>query len=195
MPYELADKRKAITFGYHQKQKQINKYFFKHQISIERQITIKKLFSQKYISWNLCEAVNNGRYQRSKRIRARLNKFITLGQAYLITLTFTDDVLKSTSHDTRRRYVARHLSSHYQYYFANVDYGKTTEREHYHAVVDCSVLGVIPDKSWEYGFSDIKKVRLNQDSINAIPKYTSKLTNHALKASGQMERIIYSRKK
>lgn len=192
--YTLEQKQLVIKQGYHLLQKRISKYFYKHELSIERQIKIQRQFSKKYADWELCFKVNNARYQRTKRIRERLNTFIYLGQAYLLTLTFTDDVLSSTSYDTRRQYVRRYLSKNYQYYFANIDFGETNNREHYHATVDASVLGVIPDKDWPYGFIDIKPVRLNDKSPIAISKYQSKLSNHAIKNSGRMIRIIYSRK-
>ena len=74
---------------------------------------------------------------------------------------------------------------------ANIDYGKTTGREHYHAVITSETK---PPKSWKYGFIDILKVKTTDNDTTRISKYISKLTNHAIKHTTKSKRIIYSRK-
>lgn len=127
------------------------------------------------------------------RVRRKILSMMVLGSCSFLTLTFTDDVLNNTSEDTRRRYVSRFLKSISDNYVANVDYGKENGREHYHAVV----LGTELDMSgWDnYGFSNCKKVAINDDSTNSsrMSKYIYKLSNHATKQSTQRKKIIYSR--
>lgn len=127
------------------------------------------------------------------RVRRKILSMMVFGSCSFLTLTFTDDVLNNTSEDTRRRYVSRFLKSISDNYVANVDYGKENGREHYHAVV----LGTELDMSgWDnYGFSNCKKVSINDDSTNSsrMSKYIYKLSNHATKQSTQRKKIIYSR--
>jgi hypothetical protein len=39
-----------------------------------------------------------------------------------------------------------------------------------------------------------RKINPSMDDIQAVSKYIAKLTNHALKQSAQLKRIIYSKK-
>lgn len=127
------------------------------------------------------------------RVRRKILKMMVLGSCSFLTLTFTDDVLNSTSEETRRRYVSRFLKSISTDYVANIDWGKQNGREHYHAVVlgtDFEMVG------WDkYGFSNCKKVAINDDTTNSsrMSKYIYKLSNHATKLSTQRKKIIYSR--
>lgn len=111
-----------------------------------------------------------------------------------LTLTFTDDVLASTSEDTRRRYVARFLKSISQNYVGNIDYGKLNEREHYHAIVEGDQLDL---SSWTYGFTKCIKVGYSDIITDTarLSKYINKLSNHATKKTTKGKKIIYSRQK
>lgn len=113
------------------------------------------------------------------------------------TLTFTNEVLDSTSADTRRRYVSRYLKSISPAYIANIDYGDkdknpdSNEREHYHCMIACDEM----PKSWTYGFCKFKLVPKDMIDIKRTSKYIVKLTNHAMKLerTGKAKRLIYSR--
>lgn len=135
-------------------------------------------------------AINNANYNRVKRLKGRIEQYLTMGQCIWLTLTFTDEILAKTSQETRRRYVSRFLKSQSNSYIANIDYGKDTEREHYHAVVLCDYL----DKSkWLYGFSYTERVKNHVNSPKKLSKYVSKLTNHAIKETTKRQVYIYSR--
>lgn len=161
--------------------------------------------------WRAARALNQSRYGRVTRLRARLNGMILSGDAWFVTLTFRNRVLEDTSQETRRKYVRRWLKERTDYYVANIDFGDhhiyigsdgekaATGREHYHALV----IGRMPEKvdengrrspDWPYGFSKQVRVRAHDASVKKIPLYISKLTNHALKASVGNTRYIYSKK-
>ena len=127
------------------------------------------------------------------RVRRKILKIMVLGSCSFLTLTFTDDVLNSTSEETRRRYVARFLKSISTDYVANIDWGDETQREHYHAVV----LGTDFEMSgWDkYGFSDCRTIGRKDDECTSskISKYIYKLSNHATKETTRRKKIIYSR--
>jgi len=121
------------------------------------------------------------------RVRQHIENVVLNNNAVFITLTFRDDVLKTTSPQTRRRYVARYLKSQGLEYVANIDFSPDIEREHYHAVI-CSRVDL---KAWKYGFASAEKVRAHKGDMERLTKYITKLTNHALKVD--ITRLIYSR--
>lgn len=138
--------------------------------------------------------INKASYQRIKRLKDKITQYINEKPCIWATLTFTDEVLNTTSQDTRRKYVRRFLKQHCDSYIANIDYGvdeKYTQREHYHALM---VVNRMNKGSWTYGWDKYKKVRVNQKSSPVrISKYISKLTNHAIKESTRQCFIVYSR--
>lgn len=141
------------------------------------------------INLDQCHKIDHNKYKRTSRLRNRVSSLIKSGQAYFITLTFRDDVLESTSEETRRKYVRRFLKEHCSEYVANIDYGKTTEREHYHAITNCNI------ENWPYGFHLSKPIAPNLESETKLPIYITKLTHHALKKTARGSSLIYSRKK
>ena len=150
-------------------------------------------FEQKAgMPWSLLMSMKTSRYSRKRRIQKRIQKYIQEGKGAFYTLTFRDHVLASTSEDTRRQYVRRWLSLNFKQYVANIDFGDKNEREHYHAVVNLED-GVLPEE-WPHGFHKVQFVAFEGVDDTRISKYMSKLTNHALKQSGHLKRIIYSRK-
>lgn len=131
----------------------------------------------------------DARRQKVARLKKRVKRMIDRSEfVYFFTLTWRDEVLNNTSQKTRRTYVQRFLSSlDYIDYFANIDFGSETEREHYHAIV-CLKSFNLPE--WEYGWFYYEKVRVNGKSISRISNYVNKLTYHAYKDSTKNERCI-----
>ena len=136
--------------------------------------------------------LNYARYKRKQRVQNRVEDYVLQGECYFLTMTFSDSVLANTSPKTRRAYVRRYLKSFSSCYVANIDYGKTTHREHYHALI---VAPEISKNPWhKYGFMDIRKVGSSKGNLEATCKYVVKITNHAMKVNdGILPRIIYSR--
>lgn len=137
-----------------------------------------------YLNWeNDVRQIEHGidlRKQKKRRTRHYLldmrSRFINL---HFVTFTFNEDVMTSTNDDTRHRYVARFLNEHTRDYYANVDYGSKTQRQHYHAVV---ALKDYPMPPFPYGYYDIEVVRedkRNNGDLKAISTYINKLANHA----------------
>lgn len=148
--------------------------------------------------------INLSSYRKTNRIRNRITKYLLEGPCIWLTLNFSDAVLQNTNDVTRRQYVRRFLKP-YQKYIANIDFGddseyidrhgkkrKGTSREHYHAIVRTDIN--IDMKKWSYGFAFTERIRNNEKSIKKIPKYITKLTNHAVKESTKRCHIIYSRR-
>ena len=109
------------------------------------------------------------------------------------TLTFDNDTLESTSKTTRRRYVGRFLASNCESYIANIDFGKTNNREHYHFVALCK--NDIEKNSWKYGFDSYREIKQDKDSLQKAKKYLLKLNNHSYKDTTKNERVIMNKQK
>ena len=130
--------------------------------------------------------------RKRQRISNKIYQFVLSGNGIFVTLTFSEEVLASTTKETRRRYVARYLKTQSETYVANIDFGGKNGREHYHAIVakNCDL------KQWKdkYGMINVKRIRNTKDDLNRVKNYVAKLTNHALKnTTKQADRLLFSR--
>lgn len=145
--------------------------------------------SEQLAIWREAERINLAYYARVKRLKDRIACMLSEGMCYFLTLTFSDVTLNKTSQQTRRKYVTRFLRSQSDTYVANIDYGAQNGREHYHAVIQSDSVNM---SLWDcYGFSNAKIIG-SEDDYTPVAKYISKLTNHAIKATTQGCRAIYS---
>lgn len=129
--------------------------------------------------WSTIEKIVNSNYSKRHRILKRITAmFNGCSKLYFGTLTFTDSILNSTSVKTRRTYVARFLKSNCNVYVSNVDFGDTTNREHYHFIADINSTCI-----WPYGIFKFELVRQSGCSDKCITKYIAKLTNHCVKGT------------
>lgn len=135
-----------------------------------------------------CRKINASYRQRRNRLRDRIEKIISTGNGYFITLTFNDKYLYELSDPIKRKYVAQYLKSSSDIYVANVDYGSEKGRIHFHA---CASLKEYPVE-WIYGFSKFDPIINVQDDYK-LACYISKLTNHAIKETTHRTSLIYSR--
>ena len=157
-----------------------------------------------------CDLIINADKERRKRLRKRINSMFMQGRCYFVTLTFNDDFLSKTSPKDRRIKVTRFLKIVSSQYVGNVDYGKTTEREHYHAIILSDKLddiqyhyfkqyGWVCDDCEQFsqwsniGFYTIKSCNKDEDDIKKLSSYVTKLTNHAIKETTKRNALIYSR--
>lgn len=135
--------------------------------------------------------INTASYKREKRLNKRIETYLSSGQCIWLTITFDDLTMSKTNEKTRRKYVSRFLKQVSNYYVANIDYGKTTEREHYHAVV---LTDFVEPTLWPYGFIYTERIKNHLKTPLKLSKYVSKLTNHAIKESTKRNVYIYSKK-
>ena len=113
-----------------------------------------------------------------------------------VTFTFNDKTLKLNS-IYRKKKITRLLNSipFVVDYIGNIDFGKTTNREHYHYIVAFDSENFKGNYSMEnrhfklkefepylrYGSYDLKPIRRNLIDFKKVSSYIAKLTNHALK--------------
>lgn len=137
-------------------------------------------------------ALNSAKRKRKIRVFDRIGELIKTGHCLFLTLTFKNEVLASTSEETRRKYVRRYLKAQGDVYVANIDFGGERGREHYHAVIAVDQVDL---KAW-HKYGAIKALRVPPSGTDAerVTKYVAKLSNHALKLTcGVAPRLIYSR--
>lgn len=198
MGFTQQERALAIAKGIDKQVAQISRAWFnarldttidKDDLAKHMNATIK---SFGYFEWELGCAINNARYKRVQRIRERVKEIVQSGSAVFVTLTFTDNVLETTTAETRKKYVSRFLKGNSSVYVANKDFGATNGREHYHAIVS-SPTKIDLSQWFQYGAINVKKVRTTQTDLVRVSKYVGKITNHAIKQTAQRQRLIYSR--
>lgn len=141
--------------------------------------------------------IRRSRKTSAYRLMNRIKKMMISSKCVFSTLTFRDEVLAKTSVITRRRYVSRFLKLCGTQYAANIDFGRTHNREHYHAVIAVEKIPPQALKLWrdKCGAVNVEKIRHSKDN-KAVALYMTKLFNHAIKLNtGLNNRILYSRSK
>lgn len=133
---------------------------------------------------------------KRQRLNKRIYQLITNNNCLFLTFTFSDETLKNTNEKTRLRYIKKFLNEQANEYILNCDYGKTTEREHYHAIVNPIVKDMVYYRAYKLG-------KINGRRINKLKRFTKNnktlkeiaqdLTEHATKNSTKNTKIIYSR--
>lgn len=165
--------------------------FYNPHIADDLQASLDEMKAENETYFNEALKIIESDRSRHKRLKNRIKHMLDKGQCIFLTLTFRDDVLNNTSPRTRCLYVKRFLKSLSTDYVANIDYGKKTEREHYHAVI---LADHYSQDSWEYGFSKGKPIVYNTEDPLPVAKYITKLTNHAVKETCKRSQVIYSRR-
>jgi len=196
----LINKQKVLLSGLHLVHKKISKYKFEaskkspndwrnFNFALELDNKFKEFFGD---DWLIAQRLNANEYKRVKRLKDKMLNSVLSNQAIFLTLTFTDDTIARTTNLTRRRYVSRYLKSQSDYYIANLDFGATNAREHYHAVI---VSKKVDYSMWrKYGAINSKRIAPTQTSNVRVSKYVAKLSNHAIKETATQQRLIYSKK-
>ena len=188
-------KATILANGLHKQVKKLDREIYEHIANDDYDIPFYEMI---FCNEHHCDikdletarSINNSNYHRVKRLNDRIQRYLASGVCIWLTLTFTDDVLAKTTELQRRRFVVKYLKSQSNYYVANIDYGKTTEREHYHALVVSEYVNM---EEWRYGFAYTARVKNHCGSSIKISKYVSKLTNHAIKESTKRTAYLYSR--
>lgn len=136
-------------------------------------------------------------HQRRRRIRKYINEMaLTFPRLMLCTLTF-NDVLMTTSEESRKQYVSRYLNSVCADYFACIDFGGKLGREHYHAIIaaDYPMQYVgkhkrrecydfkDESKRWSNGWANFTYIDTSGANVYKVLGYAMKSVNYAFKAA------------
>lgn len=162
------------------------------------------------------ERILKARYMKVSRVKKKLVYMLRRCKyIYFCTFTFSDKYINK-SERTKRDLIKNALNQIKDVnYILNIDYGKKTEREHYHAIVGLNELDLNSDallnellsnpdnvpsiyldlklkESYPcYCYSEIA-VTNDVNDIKKLTKYINKLTNHCLKDSTKNQRIYYN---
>lgn len=160
----------------------LRKYNFNNNIEFQKNKKLESL---------LCS-----RYNKVSRIKKHLiYMYHKKKNLYFITFTFSDKYIDKCDR-TKKDLIKNSLMSFDSdlYYILNIDYGKTNEREHYHAIVGTEYdlnLGNYLDLVYPC-FTKTELIRFDSNSFKKIPKYINKLSNHAIKNTTRNSRIVFN---
>ena len=148
-----------------------------------------------------CENMRKCKYQQRRTIEKHVKFLFDRArneQSILLfgTFTFTDEALKRKA-DTRRQKVRRTLSKVSDDFIMNIDYGKETEREHYHAIIEVpkenntlyqdekgNWKDKVIDDLYDFGFYSLVPVRIDEEmSAEKLTRYLVKLVFHSVKVT------------
>lgn len=133
-------------------------------------------------------------YRQYKRVLNMLKS--DENNCLFLTFTFSDESMKKVNEINRLRAIETFLNKQCKEYVLNIDFGKETEREHYHALVIPRYKGLIYYKGYHLGYlkgekvNQLKRFTKNNDSLKDIAK---RLTEHTFKNSTRNYKIHYSR--
>lgn len=142
------------------------------------------------------ESLLSSRYQKCSRIKKHLI-YLVLRYEYLYFVTFTfDDEHLNLCDRSRKDLIKKSLYSFDSNikFILNIDYGKNTERLHYHCIVATNDCGDFFHhlKLYYPCFTWIERLYISNDGLKRLPKYINKLSNHAIKDSTRKSRVIYN---
>ena len=161
------------------------------------------------------ERILCARYMKVSRIKKRLVWLLCrFKYVYFVTFTF-DDKRLNQKEETRRKLIKKTLEQiNGAKWILNIDYGKKTEREHYHCIVGLNNLDLdgdlisflltnkqqeLSDIYLDYKLKNIypcfvsaERIGKQSEDIKRLSKYIDKLGNHCIKASTYNSRIVYN---
>lgn len=158
------------------------RYFaFKEQIPFEINPTYEKLL--------------NARIQKVGRIKKRL-LYLLLRYKYIWFCTFTfSDKYINKSERTKRDLIKSVLNTHDFKYILNIDYGKQTQRQHFHCILATDIdmdVNQYFQNFYEGGFTLSIQCKKGIDDLARLTKYIDKLVNHCIKATTRRQRLVYN---
>ena len=141
------------------------------------------------------EKILNARICKASRIKRR---FVYLLSRYkyiwFVTFTFSDEYINKCDR-TKRDLMKSVLYTHDFKFILNIDYGKKTEREHYHCILATNIdmdIHQYMSNFYEGGFSKSILMPLDYTNFIKTSKYINKLTNHCIKATTKRQRLLYN---
>ena len=140
------------------------------------------------------EKILHARYTKVGRIKKRLIYLLSrYDYIWFCTFTFSNDYIDKCTR-TKRDLIKIVLNTHDFKYILNVDYGKQTEREHYHCIVGTNWnMNVNQYFQSHYPCHCLAiQCKKGRGDFARLSKYVNKLTNHCIKASTKRQRILYN---
>lgn len=134
------------------------------------------------------------RYQKCSRIKKRFVYLLSrFDYIWFITFTFDNYYINKTDR-TKRDLMKSVLNTHDFKYMLNIDYGKRTEREHYHCILATNIDFDVNQYIQSYYPCHCLAIQCKKGKKDFVrlSKYINKLTNHCLKATTKNRRMLYN---
>lgn len=143
----------------------------------------------------ICERIRQSIIEQTKKIKMHIQYMFAQGDPmYFMTFTFNDDSIQRDETENKH-WITRLLNEVCKDYIINKDYGKGTERLHYHAVIQLAPesytvynqtkqnckLDIFDKYEKKMGFYYAKPIRKTGNSIKRLTRYLNKLTLHTTK--------------
>lgn len=140
------------------------------------------------------EKLLNSRNHKVMRIKKRfLYLLVRFKFIWFCTFTFDDNYINK-SERTKRDLIKKYINIPGFYYILNIDYGKDTERQHFHCIlatnIDVNIDQFLQSNYPCFSYSLLCKNNL-VDFVK-LSKYINKLVNHCLKATTNRQRLVYN---
>lgn len=140
------------------------------------------------------EKILNARYCKVSRIKKRLVYLLSRSEyVWFCTFTFSDFYINK-SERTKRDLIKSVINTHDFKYILNIDYGKKTERQHFHCIIgtniDFDVNNFIQNNYPCHCLAIQCKKGIGD--FSRLSKYINKLTNHCIKSTTKRQRIVYN---
>lgn len=140
------------------------------------------------------ERVLSARYMKVSRIKRRLVYLLSrCSYVWFCTFTFNDYYINKSDR-TKRDLIKSVLHTHDFKYILNIDYGKKTEREHYHCILGTDInfnVNQFIQNNYPCHCLAIQCKKGSED-FTRLSKYINKLTNHCIKATTKRQRLLYN---
>ena len=141
------------------------------------------------------EKLLNARIQKVGRIKKRLlYLLLRYNFIWFCTFTFSDKYINK-SERTKRDLIKSVLNTHDFKYILNIDYGKQTQRQHFHCILATDIDMDVDQyfkNFYDGGFSLSIQCKKGIDDLTRLTKYIDKLVNHCIKATTRRQRLVYN---
>ena len=141
------------------------------------------------------EKLLNARIQKVGRIKKRL-LYLLIRYKYIwfCTFTFNNNYINKCER-TKRDLIKSVLNTHDFKYILNIDYGKNTQRQHFHCIIATDIdmdLNQYFQSYYVGGYSLSIQCKKGIDDLSRLTKYIDKLVNHCIKATTNRQRLVYN---
>lgn len=141
------------------------------------------------------EKLLNARIQKVGRIKKRL-LYLLIRYKYIwfCTFTFNNNYINKCER-TKRDLIKSVLNTHDFKYILNIDYGKNTQRQHFHCIIASDIdmdLNQYFQCYYIGGYSLSIQCKKGLDDLKRLTKYIDKLVNHCIKATTNRQRLVYN---
>lgn len=141
------------------------------------------------------ERLLNARIQKVGRIKKRL-LYLLMRYDYIWFCTFTFNENYINKCERTKRDLIKDVLNKYDFkYILNIDYGKQTQRQHFHCILatnfDLDINKLFQD-NYNGGFSLSIQCKKGLNDFKRLTKYIDKLVNHCIKATTNKQRLVYN---